>query len=65
MKKKIRLLWLMALFMLVGQPLLAVFVTIDGIKYDIYNYASVNRGTCSGDVVIPESVTYNGKTYNL
>ncbi|MCQ2288641.1 MAG: leucine-rich repeat protein [Muribaculaceae bacterium] len=43
----------------------AEFVTIDGIQYSLsYTTCNLMNGTkTSGDVVIPEKVTYNGKEY--
>ena len=31
----------------------------------LYNFSSSNRHAYSGNVVIPESVTYGGKTYSV
>lgn len=42
----------------------AVKVTINGINYTIYaDYCSVTTSNVSGDIVIPESIEYNGNYY--
>ena len=41
-------------------------VEVDGIYYDISETtATVIRGDCSGMIVIPESITYNGSKYSV
>ena len=42
----------------------AVAVTINGINYTTYaDYCYVTTSNVSGDIVIPESIEYNNKTY--
>lgn len=69
MKKK--LLLLMALCLLAGTKALGTDATINGIHYDFMgdeamvtfnNWSGVDY---SGSVVIPNSVTYNDKTYSV
>ena len=41
-------------------------VEVDGIYYDISGTtATVTRGDYSGDIVIPESITYNNSKYSV
>ena len=67
--KKLTLLILLPL--LIPMVANAYDAEIDGIYYDLLgNEATVNHGilavgSYSGDVTIPESVTYNGKTYSV
>lgn len=78
MKNNFHLFWLTALMMLFGQSLSAHDFEVDGIYYkylsiedktvsvsfrgDYYNSYS---NEYSGNVVIPESVTYSGTTYSV
>ena len=56
---------------LLSLPMLAVKVTIDGISYDLdaetkqVTVIEKSWGEYSGEVVIPESVPYNGSTYSV
>lgn len=47
----------------------AVAVTINGINYELYtnggNFCIINRSKVSGDVVIPESIEYEGQSYEV
>ena len=45
---------------------LAEIVVIDGIRYDLNgNIAEVTDGNYSGDVVIPETISYEGKEWRV
>ena len=64
--------FLLALLMsMVANVALAYDVEIDGIYYDLseneatVTYKDMNRNSYSGTVVIPESITYNSKTYSV
>lgn len=59
---------------MVGAKTLAYDAQIDGIYYNFsgteatvtcYSTSSSNKNAYSGNVVIPESVTYNGMTYSV
>ena len=62
---------LLSLAVLLSLPMLAVEVTIDGINYDLNvetKQAAVikkSSGKYSGEVVIPESVVYEGTAYSV
>ena len=65
--KKIYVLFLLALLPILAS---ADSVEIDGIYYNLVTKAKVaevtsNPNKYTGDIVIPESVTYNGITYNV
>ena len=61
----------LSLAVLLSLPMLAVKVTIDGIRYDLVaetKQATViekSSGKYSGEVVIPESVEHEGATYSV
>ncbi|MBO5706614.1 MAG: leucine-rich repeat domain-containing protein, partial [Bacteroidaceae bacterium] len=61
----------LSLAVLLSLPMLAVKVTIDGIRYDLdaeANQATViakSSGKYSGEVVIPESVEHEGTAYSV
>lgn len=67
MKKQINLkLWLLAIILLVAAwPTSAQIVKYEGIEYQTYSIGAevYNGKNCSGDVVIPESITINHHTY--
>ena len=65
---------LLLLALLLPVSALAYDFEVDGIYYNIdtYNsnnvivtYKATNYNSYSGDIVIPNSVTYNGKTYSV
>ncbi|MCQ2203427.1 MAG: leucine-rich repeat domain-containing protein [Bacteroidales bacterium] len=54
--------------LLAGVQAWAMDFEVDGLRYWSYDETdevSVYRGSCSGDVVIPSSVTYEGMTYRV
>ncbi len=54
--------------LLAGVQAWAMDFEVDGLRYWSYDETdevSVYRGSCSGDVVIPSSVTYEGTTYRV
>ena len=62
---------ILSLAVLLSLPMLAEHIEIDGINYDI-NIATKkaaviakSRGRYSGEMVIPESVEFNGTTYSV
>ena len=58
----------LSLAVLLSLPMLAVNVTIDGINYELIpkgKVATVIKGHYSGEVVIPETVEYNGTVCNV
>lgn len=71
--KQIKLTFLLtALLSMVGAKALAYDAKINGIYYNFseteatvtyHQYSSSNKKIYVGNIVIPESVTYNGKTY--
>ena len=67
--KKLKI-FLVFLLSMVGAKALAYDVKIDGIYYNLWGtdaqvtrYSKYSSGDYSGNVIIPESITYNGKTY--
>ncbi len=59
---------LLILLLFSASPALAYDCKVDGIYYDITpanRTASVTGGSYSGDVVIPESITYDNTTYSI
>ena len=60
----------LSLALLLSLPMLAVEVEIDGINYDLLSKAkratviAKSSGEYSGEVVIPESVEFNGFSRN-
>ncbi len=65
--------FLLCACLLAGINAIAYDAKIDGIYYNFYSYGSTatvtycdgNYNSYSGDVVIPESVAYNGRTYSV
>ena len=61
----------LSLAVLLSLPMLAVEVEIDGINYDLVAKAkqatvvAKSSGNYSGEVVIPESVVYEGAAYSV
>ena len=59
---------LLILLLFSASPALAYGCKVDGIYYEITpanRTASVTRGSYSGDVIIPETIAYDGTTYSV
>lgn len=67
--KQLKLTFLLSVLMsMVGAEALAYNFKVDGICYDFYDGSSVEvaaNSQYSGNIVIPSTVDYNGKTYNV
>ena len=68
----LRRLMLLTLLLAISLPSFALTFTVDGIKYEtIYSTTdnevkvSVQPSTISGDIIIPASVTYDGRNYTV
>ena len=74
MKSTLLSFWLSALLMLLSQSISAHDFQVDGIYYNITSsidltvsvtHQGTNYNSYSGDVFIPDNVSYSGKTYSV